>query len=59
MRIDDGIRTNASVAQCPVTGIGRGFNPFVDPYLAEPYISRPDPSGSLTPDAAPGGTRPE
>lgn len=27
----------ATATRCPVTGIGRSFDPFVDPYLRDPY----------------------
>jgi cytochrome P450 len=37
MLIDDDARRHASAGGCPVTGIGREFDPFVDPYLADPY----------------------
>ena len=37
MQIEDRPKLSASTNRCPVTGIGREFNPFVDPYLAEPY----------------------
>jgi cytochrome P450 len=36
MLIDDAKR-RASASRCPLTGIGREFDPFVDPYLADPY----------------------
>jgi len=35
MRLEPG--SNPRAAQCPVTGIGREFDPFVDPYLSDPY----------------------
>ena len=37
MQIEDHAKLAASTGGCPVTGIGRDFNPFVDPYLADPY----------------------
>jgi cytochrome P450 len=37
MQVEDQPKVSASRNRCPVTGIGREFNPFVDPYLAEPY----------------------
>ena len=37
MQIEDQPKLSASASRCPVTGIGREFNPFADPYLAEPY----------------------
>jgi cytochrome P450 len=37
MLIDDDARRRAGAGGCPVTGIGREFDPFVDPYLADPY----------------------
>jgi len=37
MQIDSDPRLSANASQCPVTGVGRDFNPFVDPYLADPY----------------------
>lgn len=37
MRIEDDSNIVTSTRGCPVTGIGREFNPFVNPYLAEPY----------------------
>jgi cytochrome P450 len=35
--IDDNAKQRSRVDGCPVTGIGREFDPFVDPYLADPY----------------------
>ncbi|MBL4758915.1 MAG: hypothetical protein JKY32_15180 [Rhizobiales bacterium] len=29
--------TNLTGDSCPVTGLGAEFNPFKDPYLADPY----------------------
>lgn len=37
MLIDDGAKQRGGAGACPVTGIGREFDPFVDPYLADPY----------------------
>jgi len=37
MRIDDQSSAADSAQRCPVTDLGRDFNPFVDPYLADPY----------------------
>ena len=37
MQVEDQAKPAASANSCPVTGIGREFNPFVEPYLAEPY----------------------
>ena len=37
MRIDNESSASDSAQRCPVTGLGREFNPFVDPYLADPY----------------------
>ena len=37
MQIEDHARLAASTGGCPVAGIGREFNPFVEPNLAEPY----------------------
>lgn len=38
MRIDDNPQPgNQGLSQCPVTGIGREFDPFNNPYLADPY----------------------
>jgi hypothetical protein len=37
MQIDGEPRPSADAGRCPVTGLGRDFNPFVDPYLADPY----------------------
>jgi cytochrome P450 len=37
MLIDNEPRLGANTAQCPVSPGGRDFNPFVDPYLADPY----------------------
>jgi len=37
MRIDDQSSAVDSAQRCPVTDLGRDFNPFVDPYLADPY----------------------
>jgi len=37
MRIDENEKPSGSAHRCPVTSIGREFNPFTDPYLAEPY----------------------
>ena len=37
MQVEDQPKLNVSPNRCPVTGIGREFNPFGDPYLAEPY----------------------
>jgi hypothetical protein len=39
VRIDEQEKPSASTDQCPVSGIGREFNLFVDPRLAEPYRS--------------------
>lgn len=36
MQVEDQPKLSASANRCPVKGIGRDFNPFVDPYLAEP-----------------------
>jgi cytochrome P450 len=33
--VNTGVGPNSG--QCPVTGLGAEFNPFVDPYLADPY----------------------
>ena len=38
MQIEDHARLAASTGGCPVAGIGREFNPFVDPYLSDPYL---------------------
>jgi cytochrome P450 len=37
MLIDNDSKGRADPGQCPVTATGREFNPFVDPYLADPY----------------------
>jgi hypothetical protein len=37
MLIDDGSKRRSQAGGCPVTGIGREFDPFVDPYLADPH----------------------
>jgi cytochrome P450 len=37
MLIDDNARRRAHAKACPVIGIGGEFDPFVDPYLADPY----------------------
>lgn len=37
MQIDSEPRLGADAGRCPVTGLGREFDPFVDPYLADPY----------------------
>ena len=37
MRIDENEKLRGSANRCPVTGIGREFNPFTDPYLSDPY----------------------
>jgi cytochrome P450 len=37
MLIDDDARRRTEAGGCPVTGIGREFDPFVDPYLADPH----------------------
>jgi cytochrome P450 len=37
MLIDDNARRRAQAKVCPVIGIGGEFDPFVDPYLADPY----------------------
>jgi hypothetical protein len=37
MQVEDQPKFSASANRCSVTGIGRDFNPFVDPYLAEPH----------------------
>lgn len=38
MRIDDSaITPEPSAPRCPVSGLGGEFNPFIDPYLADPY----------------------
>jgi cytochrome P450 len=37
MLIDDHARQRSRTDGCPVTGAGRDFDPFVDPYLADPY----------------------
>ncbi len=37
MLIDDNAKQRSQADSCPVTGIGREFDPFVDPYLADPY----------------------
>jgi hypothetical protein len=38
MLIDDSSKRRSQADGCPVTGIGREFDPFVDPYLADPYL---------------------
>ena len=37
MQLDNDPKLSANAGQCPVTAAGREFNPFVDPYLADPY----------------------
>jgi cytochrome P450 len=37
MLIDDNAKESARAGGCPITGIGRELDPFVDPYLADPY----------------------
>lgn len=37
MLIDDHARRRTQAKACPVSGIGGEFDPFVDPYLADPY----------------------
>ena len=37
MRIDNESSASDGAQRCPVTDLGREFNPFVDPYLADPY----------------------
>jgi hypothetical protein len=37
MLIDDDAKRRAQASRCPVAGIGLEFDPFVDPYLADPY----------------------
>ena len=37
MLINDTAKQQGRADRCPVTGIGREFDPFVDPYLADPY----------------------
>lgn len=37
MQIEDRAR-KGNASQCPVTGMGREFNPFTGPYLADPYL---------------------
>jgi cytochrome P450 len=37
MQIESEPKLGADASRCPVTGLGREFNPFVDPYLADPY----------------------
>ncbi len=37
MLIDNEPRQSVNAGQCPVSTAGRDFNPFVDPYLADPY----------------------
>ena len=37
MLIVDGSKRRSEADRCPVTGVGRDFDPFVDPYLADPY----------------------
>jgi hypothetical protein len=37
MLLDNDPKLSANASQCPVTAAGRDFNPFVDPYLADPY----------------------
>ena len=41
MRIEDDTRLEVRTVGCPVTCIGREFNPSVDPSLAEPYAFWP------------------
>ena len=37
MQIEKGDRVGNESGRCPVSAIGADFNPFVDPYLADPY----------------------
>ncbi len=37
MQIERDSRAGAPAVQCPASEVGRDFNPFVDPYLADPY----------------------
>jgi len=37
MQIDRDSRVGVPAVQCPASEAGRNFNPFVDPYLADPY----------------------
>jgi cytochrome P450 len=37
MLIEDNARGQADASRCPVTGSEQAFDPFVDPYLADPY----------------------
>jgi cytochrome P450 len=37
VQIEDDSQSAVNAARCPVTGLGREFDPFVDPYLADPY----------------------
>lgn len=38
MRIDEqALRAGDAAPRCPVSGLGAEFNPFIDPYLADPY----------------------
>ena len=37
MLIDNEPRQSVNAGQCPVSTAGRDFDPFVDPYLADPY----------------------
>lgn len=37
MLLDHDSKRHTSAGQCPATGMGGEFDPFVDPYLADPY----------------------
>ncbi len=41
MQVDDQTKPSAGASRCPVTGIGREFNPLVDPCLVDPYLADP------------------
>jgi len=37
MQLDSDSKQRTNASQCPVTEMGREFDPFVDPYLSDPY----------------------
>jgi cytochrome P450 len=37
VQIEDDDRQRSKAVQCPATGLGREFDPFVEPYLGDPY----------------------
>ena len=38
MQLDSDSKRRTNASQCPVTEMGREFDPFVDPYLSDPYV---------------------